>query len=86
MYLWTICQEDSIAGYAIVITSYSIHYTKLYEGKPFPGMKIALVKFDTGRGEVLRGADGRCQPCAPGEPGELLGRISEGRSARNNFV
>ena len=54
-------------------------------GKPFPGMKIALVRFDTARGDVVRGADGHCESCGPGEPGELLGHISEGRSAAGRF-
>lgn len=54
-------------------------------GRPFPGMKSALVRFDTERGDVVRGPDGHCQPCAPGEPGELLGYISEGRSAAGRF-
>ena len=54
-------------------------------GKPFPGMKIALVRYDTERDEVVRGADGRCQRCDTGEPGELLGHIAEGRSAAGRF-
>ncbi len=54
-------------------------------GKPFPGMKIALVRYDTDRDEVVRGADGRCLPCGSGEPGELLGHIAEGRSAAGRF-
>jgi fatty-acyl-CoA synthase len=54
-------------------------------GKAPPGVKIALVRFDVERGDVVRGADGRCQRCDTGEPGELLGRISEGRSAAGRF-
>jgi fatty-acyl-CoA synthase len=54
-------------------------------GRPPPGLKSALVRFDIERGEVVRGPDGRCQPCDPGEPGELLGRITEGRSAAGRF-
>ncbi len=54
-------------------------------GKPFPGIKVALARFDTGLGDLVRSADGRCQPCGPGEPGELLGRIAEGRSAAGRF-
>jgi len=54
-------------------------------GKAPPGLKIALVRFDVAHGEVVRGADGRCQRCAVGEPGELLGRISEGRSLAGRF-
>ncbi len=54
-------------------------------GKPFPGLQTALVRFDTVCQDVVRGADGYCQACAPGESGELLGRISEGRSAAGRF-
>jgi fatty-acyl-CoA synthase len=54
-------------------------------GKPFPGMKVALVRFDTALGEVVRGSDGYCESCSTGEPGELLGYISEGRSAAGRF-
>ena len=54
-------------------------------GRPPPGMKIALVRFDIVRSEVVRGPDGRCQPCDVGEPGELLGRISEGRTAAGRY-
>jgi fatty-acyl-CoA synthase len=54
-------------------------------GRPAPGMKVALVRFDPEREAPLRGPDGRCIPCAEGEPGELLGRISEGRTAAGRF-
>jgi fatty-acyl-CoA synthase len=54
-------------------------------GKPFPGMKTALVRYDTERDEVVRGADGFCVPCGVNEPGELLGHIAEGRSAVGRF-
>jgi len=54
-------------------------------GKPPPGMKVALVRYDIERSEVVRGSDGRCQPCDVGEPGELLGRISEGRTAAGRY-
>ena len=36
---------------------------------------LALVRFDTDRNEYIRGADGFCQRCPPGEVGELLGHI-----------
>jgi fatty-acyl-CoA synthase len=54
-------------------------------GKAPPGIGIARVRFDVERGDVVRGPDGRCQPCRVGEPGELLGRISEGRSLAGRF-
>jgi fatty-acyl-CoA synthase len=37
---------------------------------------VALVAFDAEKGAPIRGADGRCQRCAPGETGEAIGRIS----------
>ncbi|MDE1987704.1 MAG: long-chain-acyl-CoA synthetase [Alphaproteobacteria bacterium] len=37
-----------------------------------------LVRFDIGREVPVRGADGFCIECAPGEAGEAVGRISEG--------
>jgi fatty-acyl-CoA synthase len=54
-------------------------------GKAPPGLEIALVRFDIERGDVVRGADGRCRRCDVGEPGELLGRIAEGRSVAGRF-
>lgn len=54
-------------------------------GKPFPGMKIALVQFDTETEEVVRDANGYCLRCGLGEPGELLGYISQGRSTAGRF-
>ncbi len=37
---------------------------------------IELVRFDVEREEVVRGADGHCIPCEPGETGETIGRIT----------
>ena len=54
-------------------------------GRPAPGMKVALVRHDPSGEAPLRGTDGRCVACADGEPGELLGRISEGRTAAGRF-
>jgi fatty-acyl-CoA synthase len=54
-------------------------------GRPAPGLQVALVRYDAEREAPLRGPDGRCIPCAEGEPGELLGRISEGRTAAGRF-
>jgi len=54
-------------------------------GKAPPGLKIALVQFDVERGEVVRDAQGRCRGCGVDEPGELLGRIAEGRSVAGRF-
>src|SRR6184192_3177738 len=46
-------------------------------GKPHPMLEdtVRLARFDLARGELVRGPDGFCIPCAPGEPGELLGRV-----------
>ncbi|MBP6725553.1 MAG: AMP-binding protein, partial [Halioglobus sp.] len=54
-------------------------------GLPFPGEKIALVQYDPESGEVARGAEGFCRYSAPGAPGELIARISEGGSAAGRF-
>ncbi len=39
--------------------------------------EIALVRYDTDADEIVRDAEGRCVPVAPGEPGLLLGKITE---------
>jgi fatty-acyl-CoA synthase len=54
-------------------------------GRPAPGMHVALVRYDPRTEAPLRDAGGRCAPCEDGEPGELLGRISEGRTAAGRF-
>jgi fatty-acyl-CoA synthase len=37
---------------------------------------VAVIRTDAELGKPLRDPAGRCIPCAPGEPGELLGQIS----------
>jgi fatty-acyl-CoA synthase len=54
-------------------------------GKPAPGTNAVLVRYDVANDRPVRGADGRCVECADGEPGELLGAISEGRTAAGRF-
>jgi fatty-acyl-CoA synthase len=54
-------------------------------GKPAPGMKAVLVRYDVENDTPVRDAAGHCVPCADGEPGELLGAISEGRTAAGRF-
>lgn len=54
-------------------------------GKPAPGSKVALVRFQVECNEVVRGPDGLCQRCGVGEPGEALGQISGGRSAAGRY-
>jgi fatty-acyl-CoA synthase len=46
------------------------------------GDRIALARFDDNAQMPLRGVDGLCARCAPGEIGEALGRIGEGPAAR----
>jgi fatty-acyl-CoA synthase len=46
-------------------------------GKPHPLLEdgVRLARYDLGGGELVRGIDGRCIDCEPGEAGELLGRV-----------
>jgi fatty-acyl-CoA synthase len=47
----------------------------------FAGLfNVKIVKFDVESGTHLRGPDGFCIECAPGEAGEILGRIEENPS------
>jgi len=39
--------------------------------------QVRVVRFDVEKEEVVRGPDGHCIECRPGEPGEAIGRISE---------
>ena len=43
------------------------------------------MRFDVEAGAPERNADGYCVPCHDDEPGELLGRISEGRTSAGQF-
>ena len=49
-------------------------------GRPNPILEdnVQLARWDHARGDVVRGSDGLCIPCAPDEPGELLGRVAHG--------
>ena len=49
-----------------------------------PLFNVALVRFDVEKEAPVRGADGFCQPSAPGEAGECLGAIHGG--ARTDFT
>jgi fatty-acyl-CoA synthase len=54
-------------------------------GRPAPGTRAALVRWDVQREIHLRDTDGRCREAEVGEPGELLGKISQGRTAAGRF-
>ncbi|KAK0402902.1 hypothetical protein QR680_016603 [Steinernema hermaphroditum] len=42
-----------------------------------PILPLRLVKVDEETGEIVRGPDGLCVPCAPGETGEAVGQIKK---------
>ncbi|XP_012533314.1 long-chain fatty acid transport protein 4 [Monomorium pharaonis] len=46
---------------------------------------VALVKIDEETGEILRGPDGFCIPCKPGEPGVFVGKINP-KKVVNDFT
>ena len=47
---------------------------------------ISIVRFDIEAETVVRGPDGRCQPCADGEAGEMIGEIlDDARKPANRF-
>jgi fatty-acyl-CoA synthase len=54
-------------------------------GKPSPGMKAALLRYDVERDEHVRDAGGGFVACGADEVGELIGRITEGRTAAGRF-
>ncbi|XP_039951920.1 long-chain fatty acid transport protein 4-like [Bactrocera tryoni] len=43
---------------------------------------ISIIKADPDTGVPIRGADGLCQPCAPGEAGVFIGKIIKGIPSR----
>jgi fatty-acyl-CoA synthase len=54
-------------------------------GKPQIGMKAVLVRYDVERQEHVRGAGGKLVACGSDEVGELIARISHGRTAAGRF-
>ncbi|MBW2243517.1 MAG: long-chain-acyl-CoA synthetase [Deltaproteobacteria bacterium] len=54
-------------------------------GRPMPGTRVALIRYNVAREEHVRDADGHCVPCANDESGELIGEIREGRTAAGRF-
>jgi fatty-acyl-CoA synthase len=53
---------------------------------PFQHDHVRLARYDVGRGELARGADGFLMPCADGEPGELLGKVGAGAMPYDGYV
>jgi fatty-acyl-CoA synthase len=54
-------------------------------GRPMPGTRVALIRYDVAAGAHPRDRSGRCIRCADGEVGETIGRISEGGTAAGRF-
>lgn len=54
-------------------------------GKPAVGMQAELARYDVARGEHLRDANGLLALCGTDEVGELIGRISKGRTVAGTF-
>uniref|UniRef100_A0A182JKT7 Very long-chain fatty acid transport protein n=1 Tax=Anopheles atroparvus TaxID=41427 RepID=A0A182JKT7_ANOAO len=46
---------------------------------------VTLIRCDEETGEIIRGADGYCIKCRPGEPGVFVGKINP-KKALNSFV
>ncbi|XP_029175797.1 long-chain fatty acid transport protein 4-like [Nylanderia fulva] len=51
----------------------AVGFIPRYLGRLYP---VALLKIDEETGELLRGTDGLCIPCKPGEPGVFVGKIN----------
>ncbi len=54
-------------------------------GRPPPGLRVALLRYDVEADALVRDGAGRCVECAPGEAGELVSKIVEGRTAVGRF-
>ena len=54
-------------------------------GKPPLGLRVALLRYDGESQDLVRDAAGRPLACREGEIGELIGRISEGRTVAGRF-
>lgn len=49
----------------------------------FPGfLPLGLIRIDKDTGEEIRGSDGLCISCQPGEPGEFVGQIVSNHPVR----
>jgi hypothetical protein len=40
-------------------------------------LPFAIIKYDQEKDEIIRGPDGRCILCGPGEPGEFIAKIQK---------
>jgi fatty-acyl-CoA synthase len=54
-------------------------------GKPPFGLRVAILRYDVESQDLVRDAAGRLVACREGETGELIGRISEGRTVAGRF-
>lgn len=59
----------------------AVGFIPRYAGHLYP---VALLKIDEETGELLRGTDGLCITCKPGEPGIFVGKINP-KKAINDF-
>jgi fatty-acyl-CoA synthase len=57
-------------------------------GRPYPFQHrhLRLARYDTGTGDLVRGADGFLIGCGDDEPGELLGRIGAGTMPYDGYT
>ncbi|XP_033225126.1 long-chain fatty acid transport protein 4-like [Belonocnema kinseyi] len=59
----------------------AVGFVPKYAGALYP---VALLRVDEETGEPIRGPDGFCIPCKPGEPGVFVGKINP-KKAVNDF-
>lgn len=59
----------------------AVGFVPRYAGSLYP---VALLRVDEETGEPIRGPEGFCVPCKPGEPGVFVGKI-DSRKAVNDF-
>ncbi len=81
--------QDILEFYAATEGTFSLYNVEGVPGSigrvpPFlpQSSQIRLVKHDVETSTIIRGQDGFAIPCAPGEAGEAIGRISEGAAAK----
>lgn len=69
---WYAATEGNVALFNFDGAEGAVGRIPFYMKRKFP---TKVVRFDMEAGEPLRGPDGRCVECAPGEVGEIIGRI-----------